>query len=160
MDLSVQLVKKLTPFLAIHWRMETVDVNALEACGAVLIKSLEATLSETARNKDIQTVYLATDYPFADEAKPRSGTFGSVKQQQKQAIMNLRKAFASSGPLSRWHLQYLEKVLVEQFGAPRLARGDLAAAIGDLGLMGVLDKNIVIGAELFLSAAEGCGKLR
>jgi len=49
--------------------------------------------------------------------------------------------------------------LVEQFGAPRLASGDLAAAIGDLGLMGVLDKNIVIGAELFLSAAEGCGKL-
>lgn len=64
------LSSRLTPYVAVHWRQETLDPGMLSPCASALV----AKLIEIKRtNPDIETFYLATDYPLEDLEDGREG---------------------------------------------------------------------------------------
>ncbi|GAA6013812.1 hypothetical protein JCM10207_008201 [Rhodosporidiobolus poonsookiae] len=61
----------------VHWRTETVDVDALQPCGSSLVQALVRVKQD---NADVQSVYLATDFAIeALEGSParRSGAWNA-----------------------------------------------------------------------------------
>ncbi|KAL7007393.1 hypothetical protein EMMF5_003232, partial [Cystobasidiomycetes sp. EMM_F5] len=61
-DIGMRIVKALEPFIAIHWRQETMPLQSIMPCAESLIaKLLEVT--DDPSNADIKTIYLLTDYP-------------------------------------------------------------------------------------------------
>lgn len=59
--LGTNLAAALTPYVAVHWRTETLPTTLLAPCGSALIRRLQAV---QARFPEIKTVYLAMDYPI------------------------------------------------------------------------------------------------
>lgn len=60
-ELGHSIASSLSPFLAIHWRTETLAVDRLLPCGETLVRSIRAVKDQ---HPEIKTVYLATDYPL------------------------------------------------------------------------------------------------
>ncbi|GAA5862635.1 hypothetical protein JCM3774_001086 [Rhodotorula dairenensis] len=96
-SLGEQLVDRLSPFVAIHWRTETLLPGNLAPCGRSLIDKL---LELKRKHPSLQNVYLATDYPIesldptlgaasqaGEEAVAHSGTFAKVVTAQHHAAM-------------------------------------------------------------------------
>ncbi|KAL1920817.1 uncharacterized protein VTP21DRAFT_11452 [Calcarisporiella thermophila] len=57
---AMTVANELRPFIAVHWRMETVAPQVLPQCAAQLADYLE----HTKKRLNIKNVYLATDYPL------------------------------------------------------------------------------------------------
>ncbi|KAM0788084.1 hypothetical protein ACM66B_001253 [Microbotryomycetes sp. NB124-2] len=110
-DLSDVIVQRLSPFIAIHWRTETLSSQNLVPCATRLVNKL---VSLKRVYPEIETVYLATDYPIEDllddttttTTIPHSGTFAkAVLPQHHQAFQQFIKLFE------------------QEFGAGRKGRG-------------------------------------
>lgn len=100
-DISTNIAKNLPPFVAIHWRTETLLPSNLSPCASALIQKLvEIKMLYPA----ITTVYLATDYPLEDldnspsaldpssgahSSHSHSGTFAKVMTDQHHAAFRL-----------------------------------------------------------------------
>ncbi|BGP38428.1 hypothetical protein JCM10450v2_002373 [Rhodotorula kratochvilovae] len=112
-SLADVVVSRLSPFVAIHWRTETLTPANLAPCASSLLSKLAALkrLHPTLRN-----VYLATDYPIealdpslAPSADPaaaavvaHSGTFAKSVTEQHHAAMRrflreFKRAFGGRG---------------------------------------------------------------
>lgn len=97
-SLGEQLVSRLSPFVAIHWRTETLTPANLAPCGKSLLDKL---LELKREHPSLQNVYLATDYPIesldpslgpvsstgAPIEVAHSGTFAKVVTAQHHAAM-------------------------------------------------------------------------
>lgn len=96
-SLGEQLVDRLAPFVAIHWRTETLLPANLAPCGQSLINKL---LELKRQYPSLRNVYLATDYPIesldptlgpasqpGEEAVAHSGTFAKVVTPQHHTAM-------------------------------------------------------------------------
>lgn len=59
--LGASLAATLTPYVAVHWRTETLPTTLLAPCGLALIRRLREVLRQ---HPSIDLVYLATDYPI------------------------------------------------------------------------------------------------
>lgn len=106
-NLALQVVSSLSPFVAIHWRQETLPTDIISPCGEALIDELEHLILQLqqhqGKNADygkIKTVYLATDYPIEDlengwdGAVAHSGTFGKLlTEEHHSAMRNFLKHF-------------------------------------------------------------------
>lgn len=154
-DLAEELSKDIQPYVGIHWRMETITPLLLPACAEQLIRRLE----ESLKTSTIRNVYFATDYPVADEGRPRSGTFGKVQPDQRSAISKFAAAFTEEGPLSNSTLFRLEDIIRAR-SVKRISAKVPPFEDWDLGLVGILDKLILINSAFFLSADASCGKYR
>lgn len=94
-ELADRIVQRISPFVAVHWRQETLPPSIIEPCGHALIRDLERTLarSEGSEKARIRTVYLATDYPLEDleqgkeNVVPHSGTFAKTMTGQHHKAM-------------------------------------------------------------------------
>ncbi|KAK4047758.1 hypothetical protein OIO90_006057 [Microbotryomycetes sp. JL221] len=104
-DLSNVIVEQLSPFIAIHWRTETLISKNLLICSQRLIERLIQLKLEFPK---IHYVYLATDYPIEElwnnnndnkiETKsiPHSGTFSKVVTEEHHlAFKSFLKQFQS-----------------------------------------------------------------
>lgn len=61
-DVADRIVSRLAPFAAIHWRIETLPTSHLPACASSLVDRL---VNLHARQPNLNSVYLATDYPLS-----------------------------------------------------------------------------------------------
>lgn len=92
-DLAMQVVANISPFIAIHWRQETLPSEIIGPCGIALIDELEHLLLTKTNYDQVKTVYLATDYPIEDlengwdGAVAHSGTFGKLLTEEHHSAM-------------------------------------------------------------------------
>ncbi|KAL8283998.1 hypothetical protein RQP46_005111 [Phenoliferia psychrophenolica] len=173
-DLASTLASSLSPFIAIHWRTETLASSNLVPCASSLLRKL-ALLH--ARYPEIKNVYLATDYPIEDPTGiAHSGTFAKVVTEQHHAAF---RAFLKNFPkqakgmrLTTFAREQKNLVLPPELAAqlanvtsPAASSSDpsaVAPPIGladlDAGLMGIIDKAVAMRAEVFVSGFAGVGK--
>lgn len=129
-SLSRRLIKPRAPYLAVHWRMETVSPALLPDCAEALVDTLSTLLSDPNLAAEIKTIWFASDFPWpvssnaAAAASPdlntdgdprqesmqiassarRSNTFRSVSHEHIEAIRIFTSAFRTGGPLENWRL--------------------------------------------------------
>lgn len=162
-EFAVSLSNNISPFIAVHWRMETVPANHMPACALALVSTINSILHLSWQNSisgsdevssDITTVYLATDYPLeGPDATPHSGTFKDVNDEHHAAIRVLKDAFATGGDLASLKLTSLRGEM--------MGRRDNVPFDGmDSGLMGILDKEVAIHADVFLAGHKSCSRPR
>ncbi|KAF7793721.1 hypothetical protein EIP86_004837 [Pleurotus ostreatoroseus] len=172
--LAGRLTKPYEPYVAVHWRMETVPPALLPDCAEALIDTLSVLLADPTLSQDIRSVWLATDLPWTGSADSslapaqRSNTFRNVTSQHTEAVEIVRSAFDGDGPLSGWKLTGLTQEM-------RRVRAELAASgeefvledddengllWEDSGVWGILDKMAAMESALFVSGARGCGRVR
>lgn len=60
-ELGHQLAATLSPYIAVHWRTETIPTNSLAPCGSALVHRL---VEMKRAHPELSLVYLATDYPI------------------------------------------------------------------------------------------------
>ncbi|CAL1717364.1 unnamed protein product [Somion occarium] len=131
--LARKLVQPRIPYLAIHWRMETVIPALLPDCAEALVDTVVALLSDPNLASGIKTVWFASDFPWpissgaaaavsddvlnsssdggrqqnlmqiASSAR-RSNTFRSVSHEHIEAIGIFTAAFRQGGTLADWRL--------------------------------------------------------
>ncbi|BGP43509.1 hypothetical protein JCM10449v2_007544 [Rhodotorula kratochvilovae] len=176
--LGESIAASLSPFVAVHWRTETLPVDILLPCGDALIASLHAI--KRAHPK-IQTVYLATDYPIevlrhpGDEksATAHSGTMTKTLTPGHHAAM---RAFlgklegadvvdgeGASGLRITTFMEEQARVELPPDLKKAVGRGGLQDVDG--AIVGIVDKIVLMSAEVFFAglpvseSAHGCAKL-
>ena len=165
-NLASQLSASLSPFIAVHWRQETLPSSAISPCGDALIEKLLHLTSEQYPN--IKTIYLATDYPLEDLDTGRdgvtahSGTFTKLlNEEHHSAMQRFLKEFNKRLTIPRGvNLTTLAREQ-ENLKLPKdlehnNARKDqperpLSIADLDAGLLGIIDKNVAMNAEIFIT---------
>lgn len=188
--LAEQMIDKLSPFIAIHWRQETLPSSIIAPCAVALIDKLEALLRDRDGSMDrqkyagIRTIYLATDYPIEDltdgvsGAIAHSGTFGKLLTEEHHTAMRdflqmfqeriseplgvRLTSFSSEQASLKISDDLLRAVapptpMLTNNGRPRrksppkLPPSGLNLAELDVGLLGIIDKTVAMGAEIFLT---------
>ncbi|KAF9037581.1 hypothetical protein BJ165DRAFT_1353420 [Panaeolus papilionaceus] len=149
------------PYLAVHWRTETMAPDTLSPCAYALVEALEELLHE-ATSKNITSIWFASDYPRAIKRKEdgaeeasftKSGTYKRLTAQLEAAINVLRESFSESGSLNDWKVRELLDV-------QRNELGDDEWLLDDIGARGILDKLISINAKKFISGSRACSRHR
>ncbi|KAF8635063.1 hypothetical protein AX15_000555 [Amanita polypyramis BW_CC] len=156
----VDLARDLSPsgpYLAIHWRVETILPDILPQCAYALVDTLTSVLHEPSLAGDIKSVWLASDMPFAPllNAVSKSGTLKELTSFHKEAAEIVHSAFQAGGELVNWSLQTLEQSL-----GPHYSNGYYAEWLGDFGTQGILDKIIAAQATLFIGGTKKCSRVR
>ncbi|KAH7926078.1 hypothetical protein BV22DRAFT_1128462 [Leucogyrophana mollusca] len=166
--LAGRLAESVGPYLAIHWRMESVALENLAWCAASLIETLRDVL-ESETNGDIRIVWLATDYPYSvavrdapdvetssQEGVRRSGTFRKVEPEHTDAMNTLMTAFHSGGSLDAWKITDLSENL-DEFEDREVRTDD--GLLRDRGVRAILDKLVAIQAPIFVSGTSQCSRV-
>ncbi|GAA5858438.1 hypothetical protein JCM8547_007310 [Rhodosporidiobolus lusitaniae] len=198
-SLGSHLAASLSPFVAIHWRTETLTPSNLAPCASSLLHKL---LQLKEKHPSLENVYLATDYPIealdpsfgSDEdggaAVAHSGTFAKVVTEQhhaamrrflrdfeKQAKGKLRlTTFAKEARTLQLPPSLHEQLVNLTTPPPPLFSPNTPPAVPlpsspdsgnpnpllklstlDPGLLGILDKEVAVRAELFLTGVPGVG---
>ena len=137
----------------------------LTPCAASLLETLKEL---AATHPDIKTVYLATDYPIEDLESGRdglvahSGTFARLITEDHHRAMRMFLNAFRKDQVGGLQLTTYERE--QQAGRVRLpdeaedgTHTDLAEL--DSGLIGIVDKNMAMAAEIFITGVSGeCGK--
>ncbi|GAA5898125.1 hypothetical protein JCM6882_003332 [Rhodosporidiobolus microsporus] len=169
------IASHLSPFVAVHWRTETLEVDRLAPCGHALVSKLR----EIRRaHPEIKTLYLATDYPLeilrADgaagnegKATAHSGTMTKTLTPGHHAAMRdfLEELEGEGGAGLRMTSFLDEQGKVEWPQELQEAMGRSGAKLEELdgAIVGIVDKIVLMAAELFyaglpVSSPTGCGK--
>lgn len=193
LQLSDLLTSSLSPFLAIHWRTETLAPFSLVPCSQSLLDKIEHLVST--QYPLIKTVYFATDYPIEDleqemlTGRPtenptsHSGTFKNVvTEEHHEAMKVFLKGFRERKGLRGVRLtgfvkempglaktlakgakgseeRELARFLVhsppltesEEDIPPSESRIHTALTELDPGLLGIIDKSVLMSSEVFLT---------
>ena len=146
------------PYLAVHWRVETILPENLPQCAYALIDTLINILHDPSLAGDIKFIWIASDMPFTPlpNTVARSGTLKELTALHQEAAEIMRAAFETGGVLSNWRLQTLEKVIETRFPSDRHHEEWL----DDIGVRGILDKIIASQASLFVSGTTRCSRIR
>ena len=179
--LAEEIAQYIGPFIAVHWRQETLPVTAIAPCAESLKRAL---IDAQQRFPTIQTVYLSTDYPLemADGTKSlnsqgaHSGTFVRLLTEDHHEAMRGLVGDFEAGSVNGLRLSTFSKISQAQNETKFEPSPDLAdmlhrAGSADLnkldpGLLGIIEKMIVANAEVFVSGFFGpslndpsaCGK--
>ncbi|GAA5936522.1 hypothetical protein JCM3775_000844 [Rhodotorula graminis] len=168
--LGERIASSLSPFIAVHWRTETLAVETLAPCGDALVGALEALARD---HPELGTVYLATDYPLEvarstdgaalERATAHSGTMTKTLTPAHHAAMRRFVAKMDASPLrvttfldEQAHVE-LPDELQKMVGSGGLQ--DLDGAI-----VGIVDKIVLMQAEVFYAglpvseSPQGCAK--
>ncbi|CAG8561701.1 9692_t:CDS:1, partial [Dentiscutata heterogama] len=147
---ALNLSKKLKPYIGIHWRMERGQIELMPKCAENLVTYIR-NLSLTTR---IETIYLATDYPLANNGnnKAQSRTFKNIGESHHTAMKILHSSFNVNTWVSTRALDYLQLYPIE---------GEhLKEELSGGGIQGIFDKLILLNADYFIAGPEGCCRLR
>lgn len=146
------------PYLAVHWRVETILPENLPQCAYALIDTLVNILRDFGLAGDIKFIWIASDMPFTPlpTAVVKSGTLKELTPSHKEAAEIVRSAFESGGALANWKLQTLENVLEAHFQND--SHHD--EWLDDIGVRGILDKIIAAQATLFIGGTRKCSRIR
>ena len=189
-DLADRLSENLGPFLGVHWRMENVPVQNLAWCAVSLVSTLHALLQDDVTGDSVRHVWLATDhprplrsfydgvrFPVADDRNwngignekgrslpndgplRKSSTFKTLSVEHDDAIGILAEAFQFGGDLEAWTLTDL----AEQLRRYPYVEGRFdvnETVLGDSGVLGIVDKLVMVQARVFVSGSADCSKTR
>ncbi|GJN87220.1 hypothetical protein Rhopal_000165-T1 [Rhodotorula paludigena] len=165
-QLADVLAARLSPFVAIHWRTETLTPDNLAPCASSLLHKLAALKRQY---PSLGAVYLATDYPIesldpsfspagAAGEVAHSGTFAKVVTEQHHAAMRrFLRDFAKTFSQGQLRLTTFSKE--QALLADALAAGDETALPPDLlerltNLTAPLSPTTAAGADTGLSATS------
>ncbi|KAF8625240.1 hypothetical protein AX17_006906 [Amanita inopinata Kibby_2008] len=156
----IDLASKLAPpgpYLAVHWRMETIEPDNLPQCAYALVDTLVNILHDPSISGDIAAVWLASDVPFLLQSNmaAKSGTLKVLTASHQEAIEIVRAAFALDGGLTDWRLHTLEQALSDRYTHD----GYHADWLDDSGVRGILDKIITAQAALFVGGTRRCSRI-
>ncbi|KAF9534023.1 hypothetical protein CPB83DRAFT_805086 [Crepidotus variabilis] len=203
----LKLAKKLAPsepYLAVHWRMETVQVwdkmrdvaldisrgvnldfeddrSILNDCAYGLVDVIARTMEQYDReahdqfnNKQIRTVWFASDYPYPiarttksmqrpPAVKAKSSTFRSFSIEHERAVDIVRRAFEGGGDLEGRSIEDVASQLENAtLGMVEEQRVQLTEEekelLDDPGVLGIMDKLISMNATIFVSGSPRCSK--
>ncbi|CAG8618838.1 2573_t:CDS:2, partial [Cetraspora pellucida] len=150
---SKKIIKKLKPYIAIHWRMEQAQPELMPECARRLVK----TLKDVQKQYGIKNVYFATDFPL-NGGKPQSQTFYVISNFHKEAIkiLGLNDSSVNSFDSSD-HITFNTWV---SMGAFSQIRDDpkYESEFKGSGIHGILDKLVCINAKYFLKGPGGCAR--
>ena len=151
--LGERIASSLSPFVAVHWRTETLPVETLAPCGDALVGALEALARE---HPELGTVYLATDYPLEvarstdgaalERATAHSGTMTKTLTPAHHAAMRrfLAKVDASSLKVTTF-LDEMKGVALPDELQKMVGSGGLQDLDG--AIVGIVDKIVLMQAE-------------
>lgn len=162
--LAQSISRRISPFIAVHWRMETVPAHHMQACASGLVSTVNSIFHLRHKNSftdafnspsDAVTVYLATDYPLeSSTAGAHSGTFKDLQEHHHIAIRSFMDAFAPSGALAPLRLTSLAGEISGE------DRHGLRLEDMDSGLIGILDKLIAMRSGWFVAGTTFCSRQR
>ncbi|KAG9312482.1 hypothetical protein JVU11DRAFT_6868 [Chiua virens] len=186
-DLADRLADNLGPFLAVHWRMESVPVQNLAWCAVSLVSLLHTLLQngDQGTGKHVKYVWLATDYPLplsafmdmrvfpvdedgtlhkSDNGRlgvTKSSTFKTLSSEHDDAIGIFAEAFQPGGDLEAWTLTDLaDQLRWYPYVEGRFADMVDEALLEDPGVLGILDKLVAVQAKEFVGGSSECSKTR
>ncbi|CAG8699160.1 992_t:CDS:1, partial [Racocetra fulgida] len=143
---SKKILKKLKPYIAVHWRMEHAVPELMPKCANKLVK----TLKKVQKKYGITNVYLATDYPL--DGKPQSQTFHHISYFHKEAIEILGLNVNNSK-----HIKFDTWISMDAFSQIR-DDPKYKSEFKSAGIQGILDKLVCMQAKYFLKGPEGCAR--
>jgi hypothetical protein len=182
-NLGHSIADQISPFVGVHWRTETLEVERIASCGVALVEELRKIRKE---NPAISTLYLATDYPLDFIRKisgrhrlPRgpavvanSGTMSkTLTPAHHEAMRSFLSLLEGETEDDSFHLTtFLEESKLVQLSP------ELEAMLGQSGgggvesldpaIAGLVDKIVLSNAELFYAGLpvsddkrKGCAKL-
>ncbi|RHZ72471.1 hypothetical protein Glove_242g113 [Diversispora epigaea] len=182
---SREVIDKLRPYIAIHWRMEQATPENMPRCAKHLLK----TLLRVKKSHGIKNVYLATDYPLLG-GKAQSETFYVISKFHTKA-MDILGVPITDGKSSNNTDGVDNKIntnidaegledLVEDEIKENLINDDETISntwvslkrfqeyrnnseyeeeFKGSGIHGILDKLLCINADYFLSGPKGCARV-
>ncbi|CAG8488430.1 3728_t:CDS:2 [Paraglomus occultum] len=134
----------IRPYVGIHWRMESAKAKNLVNCSVSLVEYIKRVKQE----HKIKNVYIATDYPLDGGDNSHSDTFATLTENHHKAanILNNSLDFytwmrldsspsAFAGSSKRWDHE-------------------------DSGILGTLDKLMLVYADWFVSGPGGCARVQ
>ncbi|CAG8433179.1 9580_t:CDS:2 [Diversispora eburnea] len=185
---SQEIIDKLRPYIAIHWRMEQATPENMPRCAKHLLK----TLLRVKKSYGIKNIYLATDYPLLG-GKAQSETFYVVSNFHTKA-MNILGVPIFDGKSSN-NIDNVDNNIetgIDAEGLEDLVEDDTKETkenfINDdktishtwvslkrfqkyqnnseyeeefkgSGIHGILDKLLCINADYFISGPKGCARV-
>ncbi|BGO95681.1 hypothetical protein NBRC10512_007379 [Rhodotorula toruloides] len=178
-SLGHSIASSLSPFLAIHWRTETLEVDRLLPCGETLVRSIRAVKQQ---HPEIKTVYLATDYPIEVLRTPgkekgataHSGTMTKTLTPAHHAAMRQFLAALEGDELVEGgadgqglrittFMDEQRRVELPEGLEELVGKGGLEDIDG--AIVGIVDKIVLMNAQLFYaglpvadSPSRGCAK--
>ncbi|BGP16308.1 hypothetical protein JCM10213v2_004310 [Rhodosporidiobolus nylandii] len=169
-SLGHSIAANLSPFVAVHWRTETLAVDRLAPCGDALVSQLR----EIRRaHREIKTLYLATDYPLevlrdggaASQVTAHSGTMTkTLTPARHEAMKHFLEALEGEGGAGMRLTTALDEAKNVEW--PEELRGVAAAGLEALdgAIVGIVDKVVLMEAELFYAGRTRpsvgvCGKM-
>ncbi|CAG8760400.1 11205_t:CDS:1, partial [Gigaspora rosea] len=140
------LVEKLKPYIAIHWRMEEGQVNLMPQCA----ENLVAYLKNLSLKTGITNIYLATDYPLVKHKnnKAQSHTFDNIGIKHHTAMKILTSSFDVNTLISTHALDYLQMYPI--------GSDQLQEEMSGGGIQGIFDKLMLINADYFIAGPKKC----
>lgn len=156
--LGQQMASSLSPYIAVHWRTETLPVSALSTCASALIRRL-AELKKQYPN--VTKVYLAMDYPIeglqGGSGDAHSGTLNKMLTPEHHVAMRrfldeFEEHFgASAEEDERLELTSFvkeqSKVQLSREMMQMLGKGKVDFQELDGAIVGIVDKIVLMKAE-------------
>ncbi|CAG8774541.1 29344_t:CDS:2 [Gigaspora margarita] len=134
------IIKKLKPYIAIHWRMEQGNPRLMPQCAKRLVKEVK----KIQKKYGIKNVYFATDFPLNGD-KAQSQTFHKISKFHKKSIEILE------------HIKFDTWISLDGFSQIR-NNSKYEKEFKGSGIQGILDKLVCINAKYFLKGPEGCAR--
>ncbi|KAM0790479.1 hypothetical protein ACM66B_003355 [Microbotryomycetes sp. NB124-2] len=161
--LGQQYAELLSPYVAVHWRTETLPVEALVTCGSALIDKL---VKFKRQRPEIKTVYLATDYPLEGLGKDgkgkgtavaHSGTMSkTLTDEHHDAMRTFLQQLDESGLEWTSFIELQKTVPLEDEEVKSLLpvnsrNRTLSLQELDHAIVGIVDKVVLTQAQIFLA---------
>ncbi|CAG8619118.1 14859_t:CDS:1, partial [Gigaspora rosea] len=137
---SKSIIKKLNPYIAIHWRMEQGNPRLMPQCAKRLVKEVK----KIQKKYGINNVYFATDFPL-NGGKAQSQTFHKISNFHKESIEILE------------HIKFDTWISLDGFSQIR-NNSKYEKEFKGSGIHGILDKLVCINAKYFLKGPKGCAR--
>ncbi|KAI9494004.1 hypothetical protein BDB00DRAFT_820390 [Zychaea mexicana] len=160
-QLADQIANQLSPFVAIHWRMERLEpVDNMVGCAESLVKNVQAIEAE---HEQPLKIFLLTDYPHllrSSIAVPESMSFklNELKQQHHDAVQYVYERLDvtvttlqkenQAIPYDELPAKHWNIIPVPPYAKPP-----------DSSVLGIVDKLVAMRAQYFLAGKPAvCGK--
>ena len=153
--LAARLVKRLGPYIAVTWDVETSKSDVVLGCVEALRSALNHTLNSHGQ-LGIRNIWLAGNLSPSDLLHSSEPLCTSAFTEEP--------FFVSDVKLTGVH-QELERMVGEGEEVDDVANNGYAVArkqevLRDTGVLGILDKLVSMRSTVFVTASRGCGKTR
>ncbi|KAL1699179.1 hypothetical protein EV121DRAFT_216737 [Schizophyllum commune] len=150
---AARAMAPVKPFVAVDWRMEGLDEEAVLGCARSLVATLAKVLLA---HDDIHDVWLGVDVPLSlakvedlDVQAVLALQERGVRQHHAEGAKIVSRAFRGGGELDGWNVR----------GYEEYDKGGLSMeTLQDAGVKDIVNRLIGAGATLLVASGESCGK--